>query len=158
MIEQPTLLQSDNPRVPQAKNPFRHVLPVQTRFTDIDLLGHVNNNAYFSLMDLAKIDYFNTAMGRTLTPADLCMVVVHVACDFFEPAYFNEQLKVWTTISHIGHRSITLEQRITDASGHSTKCVGTTVLAGFDPATAQGAPIDESIMNAVTQFENRALR
>ena len=27
---------------------FRHTLPLQLRFNDIDLLGHVNNSVYFS--------------------------------------------------------------------------------------------------------------
>ena len=26
---------------------FRHTLPLQLRFNDIDLLGHVNNSVYF---------------------------------------------------------------------------------------------------------------
>ena len=31
---------------------FRHTLPLQLRFNDIDLLGHVNNSVYFSFYDL----------------------------------------------------------------------------------------------------------
>ena len=33
---------------------FRHTLPLQLRFNDIDLLGHVNNSVYFSFYDLGK--------------------------------------------------------------------------------------------------------
>lgn len=51
-------LPSSNPRVPAAAHPFRHCTKVQTRFSDIDLLGHLNNNAYLSIMDLAKSGTF----------------------------------------------------------------------------------------------------
>ena len=27
---------------------FRHSIPVQMRFNDIDVLGHINNSVYFS--------------------------------------------------------------------------------------------------------------
>lgn len=33
---------------------FRHTLPVQIRFSDVDQYGHMNNSSYFSLYDLAK--------------------------------------------------------------------------------------------------------
>ena len=53
-----TYLPSDNPKVPAAEFPFRHHQPVQMRFTDIDMLGHLNNNVYLTFMDLAKVEYF----------------------------------------------------------------------------------------------------
>ena len=33
---------------------FKHTLPVQLRFNDIDALGHVNNSIYFTFYDLGK--------------------------------------------------------------------------------------------------------
>ena len=32
---------------------FRHTMPVQIRFSDVDQFGHMNNSVYFSLYDLA---------------------------------------------------------------------------------------------------------
>ena len=37
---------------------FKHTLPVQLRFNDIDALGHVNNSIYFTFYDLGKARYF----------------------------------------------------------------------------------------------------
>ena len=45
---------SQNPRVPEASQPYRHITPVQLRFNDIDMLGHINNNAYLEFMAWAK--------------------------------------------------------------------------------------------------------
>ena len=33
---------------------FKHVIPVQIRFSDVDFYGNMNNNAYLSFYDLAK--------------------------------------------------------------------------------------------------------
>ena len=37
---------------------FRHTLPIQLRFNDVDKFGHVNNTVYFSFYDLGKTEYF----------------------------------------------------------------------------------------------------
>ena len=45
---------------------FRHTLPLQLRFNDIDLLGHVNNSVYFSFYDLGKARYFETVKAQNI--------------------------------------------------------------------------------------------
>ena len=42
----------------------RHELPVQIRFNDVDLYGHMNNSSYFSLYDLAKTSYMRDVFGN----------------------------------------------------------------------------------------------
>jgi len=37
---------------------FPHRIPVEIRFNDIDILGHVNNTVYFSFYDTGKAWYF----------------------------------------------------------------------------------------------------
>lgn len=158
-IIKPTYLRSDSERVPKTDFPFRHCLPVQTRFSDIDVLGHLNNNVYLTFMDLAKIDYF-TAIDPSINHSlkNIDMVVVHIDCDFIAPSYFGEQLEVWTAVTRISAHSVTLEQRIINAATSQTKCVGRTVMAGFDPATAKGAPINPAWTEAAERFEQRKLR
>ena len=149
-----TLLKSDNPKVPEAQFPFHHVLPVQMRFTDIDMLGHLNNNVYLSFMDLAKVNYFSTV---GMDWRSLKAVVVHIGCDFYSPSYFNESLEVWTQVTSVSTHSFKMEQRIVNGVTGQTKCVGHTVMAGFDPATAKGQALDREWVKAVEQYEQRKL-
>lgn len=155
MPTSPSFLTSDNPRVPAAEHPFHHCIDVQTRLTDIDVLGHVNNNVYLSYMDLGKLRYIAAVTQGTMSIHDIRSVIVNVNCDFYEPAYFDEPLQVWTAITHIGTRSFVIEQRIINADNGHTKCIGRTTLAGFDPKTARGADLDPVLTAAVAQFENR---
>ena len=151
-------LPSDNPRVPKAKYPFRHFLDVQTRFSDIDILGHLNNNAYFSLFDLAKIKYLQaTAPERYKHDLKVKAVVVHIDCDFYSPAYFGEPLQIWTTIKSCSHRSFTIEQRMINSQTGQTKSISHTVMAGFDSKLRQGIPIDPEWIAATEEWEGRPL-
>ena len=42
---------------------FRHIIPIQIRFSDVDQFGHMNNSVYFSLYDLAKTTYIKDVLG-----------------------------------------------------------------------------------------------
>ncbi|MCI9606923.1 MAG: acyl-CoA thioesterase [Muribaculaceae bacterium] len=156
-METGTFLPSDNPKVPAAQFPFHHCLPVQMRFTDIDMLGHLNNNVYLTFMDLAKVNYFSDVLPEGMDWNSINAVVVHIGCDFYSPSYFNESLEVWTTVTTVGERSFKMEQRIVNSVTCQTKCVGTTVMAGFDPATAQSKAIDRHWVECVEKYEGRKL-
>lgn len=155
---EPSYLHSDNPRVPRSEYPFRHCLPVQIRFSDIDMLGHLNNNVYLTFMDLAKIEYFAAVKGSPITARDLCMVVVNINCDFLSPSFMGDNLEVWTRVTHIGRSSVKLEQRMVDAHTGAIRCIGRTVMAGFDPDTMTGQPIGEEWVRLTENFEQHKLR
>ncbi len=146
---------SPNPRVPEATHPFRHATPIQIRFNDIDMIGHINNNAYLEYMDLGKTAYFNAVKPDLVNWKHINVVIVNINCDFFSPAYIKEPIVVLTTVTSISQRSVKLEQRIINAETGDVKCVGRTVMAGFDPKTAQGAEIDPEWVKAICSYEER---
>ena len=43
---------------------YRHRMPAQLRFSDVDTFGHVNNSVYFSLFDMGKTQYFIDVVGE----------------------------------------------------------------------------------------------
>ena len=148
-------LESDNPKVPAAEFPFRHCIPVQMRFTDIDMLGHLNNNVYLTFMDLAKVRYFSDVLPVGMDWKSINAVVVHISCDFYSPSYFNESLEVWTTVTSVSTHSFKMEQRVVNSVTGQTKCIGRTVMAGFDPATATGKELDRHWIESVEVYEHR---
>lgn len=150
-------IQKNNQRIPEPKYPFRHRLPLQIRFNDIDMLGHLNNGAYLEFMDLGKTHYFKAVMPDGIDMKRINVVVVNINCDFFAPTYFEEPIEVHTAVTSISQHSFRMEQRIVNSVTGQVKCIGRTVMAGFDPATAQGAEIEPSWVNALTAYEQHPL-
>ena len=136
---------------------FRHTTDVQLRFGDIDLFGHVNNNVYLQLFDIAKYDYFRQVMGPDFDIRTLAMVVVNINCDFLAPAFLDEHLRVLTACASVGVKSLRLLQRVVNSDTGQVKCQATTVMATFDPATMSSAPIDGSARAALAAYERREL-
>lgn len=146
-----------NPRLPEAEMEFRHYIPLQIRFNDIDMLGHVNNSVYLTFFDMGKTRYFEAVVGKidfSLIP----LVVVNVNCDMFEPTYFDDDVEMMTRTVKIGKHSITMEQIIVDAVSGHIKARCTTVMAGFDTRRRCGAELELCYIDAMEAFEGRPLR
>lgn len=144
-----------NPRVPAEEFPFRHSYPVQIRFNDIDVVGHLNNSIYFSFLDLGKMQYFNEIMKDRITWKQVPVVIVNINIDFYSQTFIDERLEVLTQTVRLSDRSLTLEQRIVNPVTGDVKCVARTVMAGFDVSTGKSAPIPEEWKQAVRNFEGR---
>lgn len=147
-----------NDRVAMPRHPYRHAVPLQLRFNDIDMLGHLNNAVYVTFLDLGKSHYFSDIMSEDMDRKHVNIVVVNINCDFYAPSYFNEPLAVLTQVESISERSFTMEQRIVNVITGEVKCVGRTVMAGFDPATATGTTISDEWADAICAYEGRNLR
>ena len=137
-----TLPPCRNEKVPAPVRPYRHMVPVQTRFNDFDMLGHLNNSVYLQFMDLGKVKYFEAALGHKVeTDSDIAAVIVNINVNFYSPTYFNEPVVVLTACVRISQRSFTLEQRVVNPDTGDVKCAATVVLAAFDPETATSAQL-----------------
>lgn len=147
-----------NPRVPQEEFPFHHSYPLQIRFNDIDVVGHLNNSIYLQFLDLGKMQYFNAIMKEGITWKQVPVVIVNINVNFYSPTYMDEQIEVRTQTLRLSERSLTLEQRIVNPQTGDVKCVAQTVMAGFDARTASSAPIPEDWKKAIYEFEQGCCR
>lgn len=142
-------------RVPQPSAPYRHKIPCQLRFNDIDMFGHVNNSVYLQFFDLAKLDYIHNVLGKDFNAQSIAMVVANINCDFHSPAKIDEQLEVLTAVIAVGDKSMVLEQRIQNLKNGDVKCTARTVMVGFDIATSESAQIPDVVLDAIESFEHR---
>jgi len=155
MSHKPIILPScPNEKVPEAQHPFFHSVELQTRFNDFDLLGHLNNSAYLEFMDLAKVRYFEAALGKPLDVKGVAAVIVNINVNFYSPAYFGETLHALTACIRISQHSFILEQRVVNPESGDVKCVATTVMASFDPATATSPELNPEWADALRRFES----
>lgn len=154
-MREPVILpEANNEKVPEAQHPFYHMVEIQTRFNDFDMLGHLNNSAYLQFMDLAKVRYFEAVTGKPLEMGGIATVIVNINVSFFSPTYFGENVAVLTACVKISQRSFVLEQRVVNPATGDVKCVATVVMAGFDPKTRQGVELDAAWVADLSRFES----
>lgn len=134
---------------------YRHHQPIQLRFNDIDMLGHVNNTLYFEYMDMAKTRYFQAVLGERFEWNTIGLVIVNINCDFCQPSFIDDNLEVVTAVTSIGEKSLTLEQQVVNKDDGSVRCHCRTVMVGFDAATNSSMPITPMWREALSNYEGR---
>ncbi|MGM9803727.1 MAG: acyl-CoA thioesterase [Muribaculaceae bacterium] len=135
--------------------PFRHSIPVQLRFNDIDILGHLNNSVYFALFDLGKTRYFNAVRGEVIDWMSADIVIANVNCDFLAQTFYDEPLEVRTQTIRMGEKSIMLAQQVYNTATGEVKAQCTCVMVSFDLTTGCSKPLANHWRDAIQAFEQR---
>ena len=135
---------------------FKHFMPAQIRFSDVDQFGHVNNSVYFSLYDLAKTTYFKDVLGMSEW-GDVVVVVANINANFLMPVFFSDGIEIETATVQLGNKSFTLLQRAVVKGTGEVKCECRTTLVMYDLLTKEPTPIPEHYKNAICEFEGKTL-
>ncbi len=134
---------------------FRHRMPVQIRFSDVDRYGHVNNNAYFAYYDLGKQEYLYKVLKADYRTSDIVPVIANINADFILPIFYGDDIVVETRVAHIGHKSFVLHQRAVNTGKNLVVCQCSTVMVCFNLKTQESADIPDSYRQAIEAFEER---
>lgn len=138
--------------------PFYHKLPLQIRFNDIDILGHVNNSVYFSYFDLGKSEYFMEVRKGKINISNIDIVVANVNCNFLAPVMYDEHIEVQTHVTHIGTHSFTVEQLLVNADSGQVKSHCKTIMVGFDVKKQCSIELTADWIEELNKYERRELR
>lgn len=135
---------------------FRHRIPVQLRFSDVDRFGHVNNAAMFSLYDMAKTEYFNSVL-RELIAGDTMAVVVNLNADFIHPIFYGDTIEIQTSVVRIGNKSVTVAQQAVNTKTGSAVSMCRTVMVCFSAQKNDSIPVPKEIRNRLTDYEDNII-
>ena len=134
---------------------FKHSMPAQIRFSDVDQFGHVNNSVYFSLYDLAKTTYVKDVLSGRMKWNEVGIVVANISANFMNPIFFMDNVNIETSTIELGTKSFTLLQRAVDPESGVVKCECRTVMVVYDLKTQTPIPMPEDYKQAFCDYEGR---
>ena len=129
-----------------------HKIPIQIRFSDIDILEHVNNSVYNQYFDVARLDYLNKTIRKFIDWNDKTVVLVHFECDFLLPTRIEDTIFVESKITKIGNRSFEMYQHIIDNKGN-IKVKSRSVLSTLDIKINESFPLPDEWKKVIEDFE-----
>lgn len=141
-----------NPHELPSPEIFSSRLPLQIRFSDVDVVGHVNNIIYFAYYDTGKAAFMTELLGRKVTWDEVDTVVANVDCAFIAPIFYGENIEVLTTCIGIHDKSFKLLQMIRNSYSGEVKSVCETVMVSFDPNTQKAAPLSDEWRDKLSSF------
>jgi acyl-CoA thioester hydrolase len=92
-----------------ARTHYKHFLPLQTRWADNDVYGHVNNTAYYGYFDTIVNEYLIAAGALDIHEGAVIGLVVETGCKYFSALEFPEKLEGALRVAKIGNSSVRYE-------------------------------------------------
>ncbi|MBD1370912.1 acyl-CoA thioesterase [Hazenella sp. IB182357] len=136
---------------------FRFYTPIQVRFSDTDMIGHINNVSYFSYFEYGRLAYFKELNSLTslMNPdgKEGTIVTASLECQYLQQAHFDDELLLGIRTSRIGKSSLDIEYALTLPQRKTIAAIGRGTIVHIDPTIGKGKPFSEDVRNAIRTYE-----
>ncbi len=138
---------------------FRHHTRVEVRFRDIDAFGHVNNSAFVTYIEQARVRFLIDVLDvDVIQSLPIILAALHV--DFRAPILFGQEIEIGTRVDWIGKSSFSVSHEMTartdDGATHLV-AEASTVLVAYDYGTENPIPVPDPWRSAFAAHEGRSL-
>ena len=134
---------------------FKHKIPIQVRYKDVDIQGHVNNANHITYFETARVNYFNDILVRN-DWNKTGMILAKTVIDYFEPVFMDDKVFCYTKITSFGNKSFEITNLITKLTekGEINCAEGKSVIVCFNYEIKQTVEIPNEWKEAVKAYEN----
>lgn len=108
-----------------------YTYPVQIRFNDIDLLGHVTNSAYPQYFDLGRMAYFNAVLKEQMDWQQEGLILVSIQIDFKSQIILYDKVLVRTKVVRLGNKSLTMLQELINETTGSVAATSMATMVAY---------------------------
>ena len=135
---------------------FKHIYKLKVRLYEVDILQIVNNAVYFNYFEQARMQY---AKDAGLLPVDNIFTeeslyyMVHNEINYIKPAFFNDELNIYTRISYIKRSSFGFEHIVENSKSGKIIAEGGGVSVHINPVTKKSSSISNEVIEKVKSFE-----
>src|SRR5687768_13075483 len=134
---------------------YKHGIAVQIRFSDIDVLNHVNNACYHNYVELGRVKYFEAVIGGTVNWDVEGFMLARTEIDHIEQVYFGDEIYCFTKLHRIGNKSVRMRNVIVKkANDELIECAAVeAVLVAMDYKKNISIPVPLAWRNKFGAFE-----
>ncbi len=121
---------------------FPHWTHEVLRFSDTDAFGHINNGAYASCFENARIK-LTRRIGAEAAEGEVDWVLARLCIDYRAQLFYPGEVEVGTRLTRVGGASLALAQGLFAAG--SCRATASAVLVLIDVPSGASAPIPETM-------------
>ena len=131
---------------------YSFIFPIQTRWADNDIYGHVNNVTYYSYFDTAANALLIQKTDFDIHHSPIIGLVVNSSCHFLEELTYPEIIEVAVGISKLGNSSVTYDLAIFKQGQDQAAAQGSFVHVFVERETKKSTPISPEMRSALEKF------
>jgi len=150
IFDERTIKMSDEP---ETRVDYRHIRPIQTRWGDNDMYGHVNNVVYYSYFDTAVNMFLIEEGGFAPHAAEVIGICPETRCRFIESVAYPDALEAGLRIIKLGTSSACYEIGIFKVGKEHAVAAGYFVHVYVERASNRPVPIPAPIRAALESIQ-----
>jgi len=131
---------------------YVHFLPIQTRWSDNDAYGHVNNVVYYSWFDTVVNEYLIASGALDIQASAVVGLVVETQCNYFSELAFPQRVDAGLRVAHAGRSSVRYELALFGALSDTASAQGHFVHVYVDRASRRPVPLPTPLRAAVERL------
>ena len=133
---------------------FRYFHPITVRYGDLDPQGHVNNAAFLTYLEHARVNYVHHLElwdgGDFL---EIGIILARVELDYKAPILMTDQVEVGVRTSRLGNKSLDMENVVREIGTEKVYGFAKTVLVAYDYHAAATIPLKPEWRKTLSEFE-----
>lgn len=129
---------------------FNFKIPIQLRYSDFDMLGHMNSAQYSTLIELGRIEYYRHINWNL---KEVSNVVASFTIDYLNQILPSHKVDVWIRIVKLGTKSFHMEYLLSDAESNNIFAKASTIQVCILKKDNSSTPIPSNIKTAISKFE-----
>jgi acyl-CoA thioester hydrolase len=137
---------------PATADAFSYFVPINTRWMDNDVYGHVNNVVFYSYFDTAANQYLIQEGGLDVHGGPVIGLVVESQCRYHAPIAYPAVLRVGVRVARLGDRSVTYAIAVFRQHEDAAVADGTFVHVFVDRATRRPVAIPAMLRDALARI------
>lgn len=138
------------------QNHYNYYHPITVRYSDLDTQRHVNNAAFISFLESARMGYYQACGvwdGKSFD--DFGFVVAALKIDYLKPILFGQTIRVGLGVIDMGNKSLRFHFEMEDNSGKIKFARGESVMVAVDRQNGQSIPISPEWREKINTFEKK---
>lgn len=132
---------------------FGYLCPVDSRWADNDVYGHINNVMYYSYFDSTINRYLIDKGGLDIHNGDVIAYVVSSGCDYFEAAAYPDALTIGMRVDKLGNSSVRYGLSLFGETGDA-KALGFVVHVFVDRESGRPVSIPAPLREALAAIQS----
>ncbi|MCS6818476.1 MAG: acyl-CoA thioesterase [Chitinophagales bacterium] len=134
--------------------PFRFKKRVETRWSDMDEMHHINNAIYLTYFEQARVYYFHEACEWDWKNDGAILAAASI--EYIAPLRFPEAAYIYVRTKRIGQKSLDMDYVIVRENEDSSRTLitlGNTIMVTYDYFAQKSIPVPDYIRQRIISYE-----
>jgi len=134
------------------RSQYKYFYPINTRWSDNDVYGHVNNVIYYSYFDTAANRYLIEEGGLDIGDGSIVGYVVNSGCEYHAPISYPETIEAGLCVEKLGNSSVRYGIAIFKLGVEQAVAHGHFVHVFVERKANKAVPIPENLREALARI------